>query len=127
MQERDPDRLTRVTLGLSCPFNLVAAALLAAPDSAIGQLLGLPTPVPALYRGLTALLIAAFGLAYGWLALQPRLVRPFVAFGALGKAAVFALALALWLLGETPLGVPALAVGDLVFAVIWLRWLVVTA
>ena len=39
----------RLTLGLSCPFNLAAAYVFAVPTSTIGQLVGLPRGSSGLY------------------------------------------------------------------------------
>ena len=60
----DDDSWVRVTLWISFPFNLGAAYILAFPSSAMGQLAGLPTHVPAIYAALTSFLVALFGAAY---------------------------------------------------------------
>ncbi len=57
-----------------------------------------------------------FGAAYAWLAAQPAINRPFVAFGAIGKAAAFALIFTLWLTGEVTATSVAAMSGDLVLA-----------
>src|SRR5712691_10417223 len=83
------NRLMRRALWASVVFNLGGALLFAFPAS-FGQLAGLPGPVPHVYTALLALLVALFGGAYAWLACQPCIDRPLVAFAALGKAGFFA-------------------------------------
>jgi hypothetical protein len=113
----------RRALWTTAAFNLGVALVAAFPSSALGRLAGLPAPVPALYRALLAYLIAIFGLAYAWLARQPQIDRPFVAFAALGKAGVFVLAFACWIGGQAPARIALLASGDLLFAAIFVWWL----
>lgn len=54
----------RASLWVACPFNLLAAYLVALPGSLLGQFYGLPPEVPPLYAGLAAMFIALFGFAY---------------------------------------------------------------
>ncbi|MEM7358946.1 MAG: hypothetical protein AAF431_07610 [Pseudomonadota bacterium] len=115
--------LIRTTLWLSLPFNLFAAFLLAFPSSVFGQLVGLPSQVEPLYAGLSALLVALFGFAYAWLALQPKIIQPLLFLGAAGKFSVFVLVAALWFSGSISGRVVFLATGDLVFALLWFWWL----
>lgn len=119
----DDERWIRATLWVSFPFNLVAAYILAFPSSALGQLVGLPATVPALYAALTAFLVTLFGVVYAWLASRPRIDRPLVSVSAIAKTGVFVIALVLWLGGHSSGRVVLLASGDLALACIWFRWL----
>lgn len=110
------ERFLRAVLWISAATNLIGAAVFAFPDSAPARLAALPPEAPLLYRFMTALFILLFGAAYAWLAAQPSIDRPFVAFGAMGKACAFALALVLWLAGEGTAPSVALMSGDLVLA-----------
>lgn len=123
---REHDALIRATLWISFPFNLLAAYALALPDSMPGRLMGLPSPVPPLYAALTALLVALFGLAYAWMATQPRLDRALLGFAAAGKGSVFVAAVMLWMLHRGAGSTVVVAVGDLLLAALWLRWLLAT-
>ncbi len=116
------DDLMRRALHATTFANIAASALFAFPDS-IGQLAGLPTPVPHLYSSFIALLVLLFGVTYGWLARQPVINRPLVAFSAAGKSTFFAVVLICWLLGEVPVLSVLFAAGDLVFAAIFVWWL----
>ena len=115
--------LVKQTLGLSVPFNMLAAYLLAFPASAPAQLVELPTPVPALYTALTAFLVVLFGAMYAWMAIQEEVPRQFLFLGIIGKTGVFVIAAALWLASANSGRLVLLASGDLAFAMLWLSWL----
>jgi hypothetical protein len=117
------DNAIRWSLRLACPFNLIAAVIFATPDSGLAQALALPEFVHPLYRWLVAWFVALFGLAYGWLSAQRAIDRPLLAAGAIGKLGAFVLALVLWSHGALPGMVVLVASGDLVFAAVWLTWL----
>lgn len=117
------DTTLRLSLWLACPFNLVAAIVFAFPSSILGRQLGLPEYVSPLYTSLVALFVALFGFTYAWLARQPSIDRPLLALGSIGKLSAFAIALGLWIAKLVPGLLVLVAVGDLVFAGSWLRWL----
>jgi hypothetical protein len=118
------DRFMRGALWASVPYNIGGAALFAFPSSVLGQLVGLPVPVPPLYGALLAVFVLLFAGAYAWLACQAVIHRPLVALAAIGKFAVFGIFTVFWLFGAAPgLGVLA-ATGDLALAVVFVWWLV---
>lgn len=121
--QMDDPKWIRATLWVSCPFNLIAAYILAFPSSAMGQVVGLPATVPALYAALTSFLVVLFGVVYAWLATRPRIDRPLLAVSAIGKTGVFVIAFMLWLAGSGSGGVVFLASGDLALALLWFGWL----
>jgi hypothetical protein len=114
------EHILRPALWTAAFFNLVGTFLFAFPGSRLGQFAGLPPDVPAIYRALVALFVLLFGCAYAWLAMQPTINRPFVAFGAIGKAAAFLIVVLLWLRGAAPASSVSAIVGDLVLAVVFL-------
>ncbi len=116
----------RLALRASVFFNLGGALLFAFPNS-LGRLAGLPGPAPRVYTAFIAALVLLFGGTYGWLASQPRIDRPLVAFSALGKTSFFVVVAACWLTGEVPGRAVLGAAGDLAFAAIFVRWLVAAA
>ncbi|HKA29829.1 MAG TPA: hypothetical protein VKH82_10655 [Candidatus Binatia bacterium] len=118
----DRDLVMRRALRTSFVFNLFGALGFAFPGS-LGSLAGFPSPVPHVYSATLAVLVTLFGCTYAWLAAQPRIDRPIVAFCALGKAGFFTVVLACWLLGELPGMALGAAAGDLVFAAIFFWWL----
>lgn len=117
------DRFIRYVLWASAVFNLGGALLFAFPSSSLGQLAGLPAPVPAVYRALLAQFVILFGGAYAWLAWQKTINRPLLAFGAIGKTAAFILVFAFWLCGEVPARSLLAIAGDLIFAGLFFAWL----
>src|SRR5262245_43579778 len=120
------DRFMRGALWASVPYNLGGAALFAFPSSFLGQLVGLPTPVPPVYSALLAVFVLLFAGAYAWLACQPVIHRPLVALSALRQLGVFAVITAFWLFGAAP-GLAVLgATGDLALGVGFVWWLVST-
>jgi len=113
------ERLLRRVLWLASLVNLAGAFLFAFPASATSQLAGLPADAPAVYRAMLSLFILLFGGAYAWLAALPKINRPFVMFGAIGKASAFLVVAILWLAGAaTATSVGAMA-GDLVLAALF--------
>lgn len=112
----------RLTLWVSCPFNLCAAALLAVPGAAPGRLVGLPA-APAVYTALTAFLVALFGFAYAWLAQRRDIDRALLGLLAIGKCGVFLLSVVLAVNGAMAPRLVGLAGGDALFGALWLGWL----
>ena len=68
-------------------------------------------------------MVGLFGVAYVWNALQPKINKPLLAVGALGKLIAFSLSALLFLL-DLFLGFAlSLIAGDLILGVFWLVWL----
>jgi hypothetical protein len=122
----DRDRFIRRVLLASAVFNVGGALAFAFPSS-VGKLLGLPPDVPTLYLALVTLFVLLFGGLYAWVALQPRIDRPMVALGAIGKAAAFFVFLGCWAAGEVPARAVLGGAGDLALAAIFAWWLVRTS
>ena len=120
------DQLIRRSLRTTAVLNLGAALLFAFPAS-LGQLAGFPAPVPLMYSAFVAFLVVLFGCTYGWLARQPRIDRPLIAFSAVGKVGFVAVVVLCSLLGEVPARAVVAASGDLVFAGIFAWWLACTS
>lgn len=122
------DTRLRLALWLTAGMNLTVAVLLLVPQSSAGQLAGLPQePVPAVYAGLLAAVIALFGGAYAWMARAAVIDRPLLTVAAIGKTAAFVLVLALWTQGLASGRFAALLVGDALFAAMFWTWLFGTA
>jgi hypothetical protein len=112
----------RKTVWATVPFNFVGALTFGIPHSFPGRLLQMP-PAPAIFTWNLGFLIALFGLAYAWIALQPRINRPLLTLGAIGKIGVFVVAAVLYSLGQVALLLVLAVAGDLLFGAIWLIWL----
>lgn len=111
----------RHLLRLAAIFNVAAALAFACPDLLAGWLL--LAPAPLLYRAVSAYFVALFGACYLWMSRQPVIPRALVGYAMVGKTGAFLLFLALWLHGDIPGLLALAAVGDLVFAVLFARWL----
>jgi hypothetical protein len=106
------ERAIRPLLRVGALFNAVVALSLL-----------LPAAGPAFHRWVLAWFVALFGAAYGWMARQAAIPRALVALAAIGKAGVFAIALACLLRRELDLSMFAVAVVDLAFAAVFTAWL----
>jgi len=113
------EHVLRPALWTAAFFNFAGAAPFAFPGSTLGQFAGLPTDVPVIYRAMTALFVLLFAGAYAWLAMQPTINRPFVAFGAIGKAAAFVMVVVLWLTGAVAAGGVLSMVCDILLALVF--------
>ncbi|MGJ8669967.1 MAG: hypothetical protein ACSHXK_10810 [Oceanococcus sp.] len=116
-------KIIRTTLWLSVPFNFIGAGLLFFSGSVLSQLFGLPAEVPLFYSATLCFIISLFGLVYGWLALQDEILAPLLVVGAIGKAAVFVIALIGCFLGDVAPQFVALTSADMAFALLWFAWL----
>jgi hypothetical protein len=117
------EKSVRVSLGVTCAFNLAAAVLLVMTDNPLSRIAGITASDSTIHTALAALMVAAFGLAYGWMARAQTIDRPMIAFGALVKLGAFSLFAALATVGMVPASFALFAFPDLVFAMLWLMWL----
>ncbi len=118
----DPDRFMRRSLQTTAVLNLGGALLFAFPES-LGEMAAMPAPAPRLYTIFLSFLVALFGISYAWLARQPRIDRAIVVLSAGGKIGFFGVAFGCWLAGEVAGRTVVAASADLVFAAIFLWWL----
>lgn len=124
MTPRISEGVLRAALWTTAAANLAVAAMLLFPQSAPGQLAGLPQePSPLLLRAMLALMIALFGLAYVWLARRDTVDRVLLGFAAIGKFGAFLLVLGLWIAGHAAPRFALLMSGDLLFAALFTGWL----
>ncbi len=116
---------SRPLFGLAACFNFAVAIGLLGFHTEPAPLLLLDSASGsnALMRDLFAILVTTFGVAYLCVALQPQRFRAYIALGILGKLLV--VAVAAWHVFENGLAwrLPALASGDLVFALLFWRYL----
>jgi len=118
------DQLIRRTLWGTAAFNIGGSLIFALPASYPGRFYEFPADVPPLYRYLVPLFIFLYGCAYAWLARQETISRPFIAFVAVNKFCVFAVAFLLWLMNEAPFMNAVALSGDLLFSALFVFWLV---
>jgi hypothetical protein len=72
---------------------------------------------------LAAGLITLFGYAYLLVARDPVRYRPYISLGLLGKLIAIVIAVSTWLGGYAPATVPELAIGDVIFVGLFIRYL----
>lgn len=117
------DRALRTALWATVALNLLGVAVFA--PLAIGRPSPLvPIATPPYYAAQMTLTIGLFAGVYAWLARQPRIDRPLVAVGGLGKLGFFALTLGYGLAGVLPASMVFNALPDLVLGALFLVWVV---
>ena len=72
---------------------------------------------------LVGMFIALFGYCYLLAAIDPRLYRPFIQVGAMGKLLAIVCVAAPWLAGSVHTPPPPLLAGDFIFAFLFLDYL----
>ena len=117
------EQTVRLSLGITAPFNLGAAAAFAWPSTWLGSLLGLPVDVHPFYAYFSGAMVGLFGLAYLWMAFSATLSRPLLCVGASGKSLAVLIAWGLYLSNDLS-GLTALIIsGDIAFAGLWFYFL----
>jgi hypothetical protein len=117
------DKTFRGILWATVVFNIGGGLPFLFASSSLGQLAGLPSPVPAVYTTLLAEFVLLFAGGYAWLALQPTIDRALVGFAAIGKTGAFLVITGFWLHGDVPLRSVFAVTGDLIFAILFTWWL----
>jgi hypothetical protein len=118
----DRTAVMRAALWATALFNVGACLMFLFPAS-LGQILGLPLPAPRIYIWFDALVIGIFAGVYAWLARRPQIDRPLVLVAAIGKTGFFLIVSSSWFVGEVPSRGVALASADLIFAAVFVWWL----
>jgi hypothetical protein len=113
-----------VALWATSVANVGAALAFSPPLGAARGLLGFPADPHPLYLWTIAELVLVLGLAYGCCAFRRQAPRWFIALAAAGKLSFFATIVAFWLAGGIPFRAVFVASADLLFAVLFLLWLV---
>jgi len=103
-------------------FNWAVGLLVLGGYPAAAQLLDLAGP-PTVWVHLVAATVVLFGFAYWLVARQPRRYRPFVGLGAAGKLTFAAIIYYHWFSGDAPTRLAMLVNVDVIFALLFLRYL----
>jgi hypothetical protein len=118
------EKLIRATLAASFVFNLLAAYMLVFPASSLASLAGFTISTSPMHTALSALMVAALGGSYGWMALQENINIPMLTFGALTKGSAFMMFFVQWTFDAVTARLVLFAVVDIVLAWIWLNWVI---
>lgn len=100
-------------------FNWGAVLILAL----LAHALGLEPPLQSLFGQITLGAIFVFGCGYWLVGMAPTAYRGIVALGVLGKLAVVAIVWANWLAGSTTPQMALLVSGDVIYSLLFLRFL----
>jgi hypothetical protein len=103
-------------------FNWVVGLFIFADYPLAARLLEFSGP-PTVWVHLVAATVVLFGIAYGLVAKEPQRYRPFVGLGAAGKLTFAAIIYYHWLAGDAPMRLALLVTVDVIFALLFLRYL----
>ena len=104
-------------------MNVFGATLFLPWAAPIRALVGVPPAEHALYLVTIAMFVFVFGVAYGYAGWTGRADELFVAVCAGGKLSFVAILVGFWLAGAVAFTAPLSAIGDLVFGLMFLTWL----
>ena len=104
-------------------MNGGAALLFLPAASPLRALAGLPADAPAVYLATVALFVLLFGAGYLYVGVTGHADPLFVGLSAAGKLSFVSLLVGFALAGGVSWRAPLTAGGDLVFGVLFLRWL----
>ena len=113
----------RGALFATAGMNLIGAVAFAPPARALRAFAGMPEGGHPLYLATVSMFVLLFGLAYLWAALAGHADRLFVTVAAAGKLAFFSLLVWFWVAGAVPSRAPLAGMGDLIFGILFLKWL----
>jgi hypothetical protein len=116
----------RAALFATAAMNILGAAAFVPGAQPLRALAGFPDADHPVYLATVGIFILVLGLGYLGCALLNRADRLFIAVGALGKLAFFALLVILCIGGDLPLQAPLAGGGDLFFGLVFTAWLVQT-
>ena len=118
------DSSVRTLFKAAAAYNVAAALPFLVALNPFAALLGLQvTPTATLFIQVTMGVVVMFAWAYWMIATDPVRYRPYVTLGLIGKVVIVALICGHWLLGDISWRLPALAGGDIVFAILFWRHL----
>ena len=119
MNNNQPDRM----FASGALFNLAAGAPMLLAPAFISQLMNLPVAADNyLFMQIGGMAIIGFGWIYWLIAKEPQRFRPLILLGLLLKVGVVGLAYSYWFMGVIGWQLPALAFGDVIYSVLFLRY-----
>jgi len=113
----------RRALFATAGMNILAAAAFVPAAQPVRAVLGFPEAGHPLYLLTVGMFILTFGLGYLWAAAAGHAERLFITLAAFGKLSFFTLLVGCWAAGAVPVRLPLLGMGDLVFGVLFVAWL----
>jgi len=113
----------RNALFATAAMNIFAGLGFLPPATGVRALAGLPPGEHPVYLATVALFVMTFGVGYFWVAAANRPERLFITLAAIGKLGFFFIVLGCWIAGSLPGMAAVAASADLVFAAIFVAWL----
>ena len=114
----------RTLFGIAACFNILAGLPLLVATQPVAQLMGLQmTPTAGLFIQITMIVVLMFGWAYWMISRDPVRYRPYIVLGIALKILVVAVIASHWVAGTIPWPLPALVACDIVFAMLFWRYL----
>ncbi|WP_308910550.1 hypothetical protein [Pseudokordiimonas caeni] len=114
----------RLLFGSGALFNFAAGLPFLVNGELAGRLLGMaPAPTYGVFERFVGFAIVLFGWMYFMIARDPVTYRPYILAGIVGKLGTVIIAWAALLEGLTNLPFPMLVLGDLVYAILFWRYL----
>ncbi len=112
----------RIALFATAAMNILGAFAFVPANHFGREQFGFPEAHP-LYLWILAAWIFAFGLCYLWMAIKQSREWLFIVIGAIGKLSFFGILAGLALFDKLPFRAVAGGVGDLIFGVLFVIWL----
>jgi hypothetical protein len=113
----------RNALFATAAMNVFAGLGFLPPAAGARALMGMPPGEQPVYLLTVALFVITFGVGYFWVAAANRPERLFITLAAIGKLGFFVIVLGCWIAGSLPGIAAAAASADLLFAAIFVAWL----
>ena len=115
-------RWLRIAMLATAVMNAGAALLFLPAAAPLRAFAGLPAEAPAVYLATVMLFVLLFGAGYLYVGLTGHADPLFVGLSAVGKLSFVTLLVGFALAGAVTWRAPMVAGGDLVFGVLFLRW-----
>lgn len=104
-------------------FNLLAGTPMLLAPATIAELMGLTaSPATSMLIRMVAMAIIGFGWAYWLIAREPERMRPIILLGAALKIGFVTMAFGYWLNGTIGPFLPTLAMGDVLYTLLFLAY-----
>ncbi|MFJ2690506.1 hypothetical protein [Pseudomonas sp. NPDC087336] len=114
----------RTLFSTAAGFNILAGLPLLVATQPVARLMGLQTtPTAALFIQISMIVVLVFGWAYWMISRDPVRYRPFIVLGIILKILVVAVIGSHWLVGNVAWPLPTLVASDIVFALLFWRYL----
>jgi uncharacterized membrane protein (DUF106 family) len=114
----------RTLFSTAAGFNILAGLPLLVFTQPVAHLMGLQiTPTAGLFIQISMIVVLVFGWAYWMISRDPVRYRPYVVLGMILKILVVAVVSSHWLAGTISWPLPTLVASDIVFALLFWRYL----